>query len=145
MKQKNHQQSKLRLKIHLVEDSYLKLVEFPKLKNIIIQLTQLQKKYDNLENRFEDLGKENKALHVKKNNKIFETITCLQTKIESFEKEKEKTSVAKQTQTERGIVLKGPFRGQKKLIYHRYGPPEEGKWCEKFCVSLFQLQISFGS
>ena len=39
-------------------------------------------------------------------HKNFETITCMQKKIESFEKEKGKTSVEKQTQTEKGIDLK---------------------------------------
>ena len=68
-------------------------------------MTQLQEKYNNLKNRFKDLGDENKALHDKKNNNL-ETITCMQKKIESFEKEKGKTSVAKQTQTEKGIDLK---------------------------------------
>ena len=33
----------------------------------------------------------------------------------------------------------------KKLIYQRYGPPEQGKRCKKSSWRLFQLQISFRS
>ena len=113
MKQKNYQQSKVKVKIPLVETQLSKVsgvnrvnnAKEPLKKDLIIQLDQLQEKYINLENKFKDLGEVNKALN-DQNNKNLETITCMQKKIESFEKEKGKTSVTKQTQTEKGIDLK---------------------------------------
>ena len=111
MKQKSYQQSKAKVKIPLVEAQLSKVsgvnkvnkAKEPLKKDLIIQLDQLQEKYDNLENKFKDLGEVNKALN-DQNNKNLETITFMQKKIESFEKEN--TSVAKQTQTESGIDLK---------------------------------------
>ena len=41
----------------------------PLKKDLIIQLTNLQEKYDNLENKFKDLEKENETLHIKKQRK----------------------------------------------------------------------------
>ena len=113
MKQKNYQQSKAKVKIPLVEAQLSKVsgvnkvnkAKEPLKKDLIIQLDQLQEKYINLENKFKDLGEVNKALN-DQNNKNLETITFMQKKIESFEKEKGKANVAEQTQTERGIDLK---------------------------------------
>ena len=94
MKQKNYQQSKVKVKIPLVETQLSKVsgvnkvnkAKEPLKKDLIIQLDQLQEKYINLENKFKDLGEVNKALN-DQNNKNLETITFMQKEIESFEKE----------------------------------------------------------
>ena len=108
MKQKKHQPSKLRDKIPLVETKLSKASEAcktkePLKKDLIIQLTKLQEKYDNLENEFRDLGKENEALKIK-NNENSEKIKGMQKTIENFEKDA--TTTTKHTQTVRGMDLK---------------------------------------
>ena len=75
----------------------------PLKKDLIIQLTNLQENYDNLENKFKDLEKENETLHIK-NNENIEKINCMQRRIDNFGKDD--ATISKQTQTDRGIELK---------------------------------------
>ena len=105
MKQKNHQPVKIKNKIPLVETKLQKVCKNkePLKKDLIIQLANLQENYENLEDKFKKIEKENKNLHIE-NKENTEKIKCMQRQIENYKKDK--PTITKQTQTERGIELK---------------------------------------
>ena len=104
MKQKNHQPVKIINKIPLVETKLQKVCKNkePLKKDLIIQLANLQENYENLEDKFKKIEKENKNLHIE-NKENTEKIKCMQRQIENYKKDK--PTITKQTQTERGIEL----------------------------------------
>lgn len=101
MKQKTQQSDKMKKKIPLIETKLSK-ADFagkskqPLKKDLILQLNDLQDRYNTLE-------EENMFLKTK-NNENLENIKELERKIESFKREKQ--NITKETQTERGIELK---------------------------------------
>ena len=108
MKQKALQPSKMKKKIPLLESKPTKVngVSKPKeplKKDLMIQMTVLQNKFDTLEKNIKQLEQVNETLE-DTNNKNLEIIKCLQIQIENIKKEKH--TLSKQTQTESGIEFK---------------------------------------
>ena len=74
----------------------------PLKKDLILQLSDLQNRFDSLERNFQDVKGENKVLETK-NDENLKIIQSLNKRLECITKDKE--MVAKETQTVRGIEL----------------------------------------